>query len=300
MRYLLVLCLIAAAAAPFDLTRTVDRTSVTLGEPVLLKVKAVRKPDEKLVFPGAEHAFGDFELRNMRSAEAPQGNTVAETHEYVLVLFKLGEAQIPPLKVFNAGDTSDFKTTDPVDIVVKKVTVADTSDIVDIYDQETLGHGPLFYMVIALVVVLLALALLLADRFLKRRKTAQAAPPPPVPPGVRFARDIDALRRAQYLEKGEVKAFHFAVSEILRRYLGARFGFYALESTTAELLYGLRLKKADPEVERMAGGFCDVNDPVKFAKWVPKTRESEALIETAWEIVRKTTRAPSVSNIPHR
>jgi hypothetical protein len=192
--------------------------------------------------------------------------------------------------VANANDTSDFKVTDPVEIIVKRVTVADTSDIVDIYGQESIGYGPAFYLIILAVIVLLALLVYFWDRFIKKKKKKAVQPVIVLPPEVQFEKDLKELLLSRLLEKGEVKAFHLKISEILRRYLGARISFYALESTTSELIYELRKRSVKDEILRLVENFCDVNDPVKFAKWIPKTETSEDLIKIARQIVNKTTR----------
>lgn len=290
MRLILFVFLMAWPALPFEATRTVDRTSVTLGDPIIFKITATRTPAEKLIFPGADAPFGDFELKDMRSFEEKDGDRVKEGREYKLALFKLGRAVIPMQKIINAKDTSDKRMTDSVEIIVKKVTVADTSDIVDIHPQARVGYGPLFYMVIIGVILALGLIVYLIDRRLKRRKLKAAEKPAIVlPPEVIFEKELAELLAARLLEKGGVKEFHLRISEILRKYLGGRFGFYALESTTTELMAALKDKGMEPPVLRALDRFCDLNDPVKFAKWVPPTEESEKLIEVCREIADKTT-----------
>jgi len=272
----------------FELSRSVGRTSITLGDPIHLKVTAIKRPGERLIFPGPHNDFGEFELKDMRSFEKKEGETIIETYEYVLTLFKLGSAKIPGVKVVNAEDTSDFKITEPVEIIVKRVTVADTSDIVDIYGQESIVYGPLFYLSIIAVIIILALMVYLFDKYIRKRKKEEVKEIVTVPPEVQFEKDLNDLIHARHLEKGEVKEFHFRISEILRRYLGARLRFYALESTTSELMGMLREKDVGNNVLKLVENFCEINDPVKFAKWIPKTEESEKLIAISREIVQKT------------
>jgi hypothetical protein len=301
MAILLFLCSSFALFA-FDLSRSVDRTTVTLGEPLLFKVTALRKPEEKLIFPGPDQGFGDFELRNSRSAEEPKGSLVQETHEYQLVLFKLGGAKIPEVRVINAKDTADHKQTEPVEIVVKAVSGADSGDILDIYGQERIGYGKVFWLTVLGVILLLGIGIYLLDRYvLKRQRPMEKPAEPPVPPEIQFEKDLAALLAARHLEKREHKEFHLKISEILRRYLGARMGFYALESTTTELLAMLKSKQADREVMHRIESFCEINDPVKFAKWTPSQDMSESLITLAREIKDKTTpkeTPPAASDAP--
>lgn len=275
----------AALVSSFELSRAVDRTSVTLGEAVTLRVKALRKTDEKLRFPGPGAPFGDFEIKDIRRSEEIKGNLVEETRAYELLVFKLGSATIPGVRVVSEADTSVYQVTDPVEIIIKKVSVRDTSDIVDIHGQARVGYGLWFYLTILLVIAALAIGIYLFDRRLRRRKSHPATPEAPaVSPEELFERELAALSADRLLEKGEVKAFHLRISEILRRYLGARLFFYALESTTTELLSELSRRAVTPEARRLVERFCDINDPVKFAKWIPATDVSERLIGLAREI----------------
>jgi len=282
--------LIVGSVFSFDLSRSVDRTSVTLGDPIVLKVTALRKPDEKLVFPGPEQSFNDFELKDMKTTEEPKGSLIEETKLYQLLLFKLGSSKIPSLRVYNSKDTADFKTTDSVEIIVKNVVQNDSGDIIDIYGQEKLGYGRIFWLTILAVFIILGLAVYVFDKyFRKHQKPVEIPKKPPVPPEIQFENDIRELLAARHLEKGETKEFHLIISEILRRYLGSRLDFYALESTTMELFAVLKTKNIDKEVMRKIESFCDLNDPVKFAKWVPPIELSENLITIAREIKDKTT-----------
>ncbi|OGS34309.1 MAG: hypothetical protein A2293_13540 [Elusimicrobia bacterium RIFOXYB2_FULL_49_7] len=290
MRPLLFIVVFALNALGFELSRSVDRTSLTLGEPLVLTVTAVKKSGEKLMFPNPESAFGDFELLDKRSREEPAGERVRESHEYRLTVFKLGKVQIPSLKVMNSSDTADAHITEPVEVIVKKVTVADTSDIVDNYGQENLGYGPFFYLIILATLLVLGLGVYWLDRRFRKKKTElTAATKIVLPPEVQFEKELAALLAERLPEKGEIKAFYLKLSEILRRYLGARYHFYALESTTTELLAALQLVNIDGPILRQVEKFCDMNDPVKFAKWIPPVSECETLIVLTREIVNKTT-----------
>ena len=65
---------------------------------------------------------------------------------------------------------------------------------------------------------------------------AEPTVPPPRPPEEVAFEKLEAAERSGWLEEGEVKLFHVAVSEAVREYLGGRYGFDSLEQTTEELL----------------------------------------------------------------
>src|SRR5260370_18880350 len=78
------------------------------------------------------------------------------------------------------------------------------------------------------------------------------------------------------------RPFYFALSEIVREYLGARYGFDSLELTTTELLEALERhapRKAAPlrDIEQLFGAW----DLVKFAKAGPTEAATTASTGTA-------------------
>ena len=56
---------------------------------------------------------------------------------------------------------------------------------------------------------------------------------------------LDRLATQRLVQTGaDMRPFYFQLSEIVREYLGARFGFLALEMTTEELMDELRPPRA--------------------------------------------------------
>jgi hypothetical protein len=274
----------------FELTRSVDRTSVQIGEPLVLTITAERTSTEKLLFPGPGSSFGDFELKDMRSEQEEKNGKILERKQYQLQIFKLGNGVIPQLKVVSSVDTTDHKLTDSITVIVKSSLLpADTGDIHDIYAPISLSLGRAFWITVIAVILVLVLLVVLFDRIVRKKKIVEVPPPPPPePPQIIFEREVEALIAENLLNKGEVKVYHLKISEILRRYLGNRFDFEALESTTTELIDILRSKGISAQAMRKLEAFASVNDPVKFAKWIPSNDISMGLVDYAREIVQDT------------
>jgi hypothetical protein len=113
-------------------------------------------------------------------------------------------------------------------------------------------------------------------------------PPPPRPPWEVALERLDEVRHAGLLETGRLSEFFDRVNDAVREYLGARFGFDGLESTTDETLAALR--KAPhfglplPEL----AGFLQECDLVKFADVTPSLEECERALMQAERVVRTT------------
>ncbi len=142
----------------------------------------------------------------------------------------------------------------------------------------------------------LALALLgaLSYRWWARRpKIVPAAPR--VPPWVAALAELERVRRSSLLEEGK-RGEHFdRVSNAVRRYLGARYGFETvgqgsngLETTTGEMLD--LLKRVRPPINELPRikDFLDDCDLVKFARFTPTEDHCLDALASGEAIVRKT------------
>ena len=125
-----------------------------------------------------------------------------------------------------------------------------------------------------------------------RRERPIPPPPPPRPPWELALEALARVRGKRLIEQG-LTTQHFAeVSLAVRDYLGRRFGFDGLESTTRELLTSL--KKATPasEVLQEIEALLRRADLVKFANLTPEAAECEIALERGEHIVRRTMVEP--------
>ncbi len=138
------------------------------------------------------------------------------------------------------------------------------------------------------VTLLGALVGWLALRAWRRRPRRLPPPPPPRPAWERALEDLSALRARELVERGELIAHVDALSEIVRRYLGDRFGFDGLEATTREIQRALRAVTPPlpvmAEIERVLSDA----DLVKFAKAPPDPEGCLQLLALAEAIVHAT------------
>jgi hypothetical protein len=95
------------------------------------------------------------------------------------------------------------------------------------------------------------------------------------------------VRHAGLVAEGRLAEHFDRVSDTVRKYLGARYGFDGLESTTRETLGVLR--KLTPAVPLEAiENFLRQADLVKFAKTTPTAEDGELALVRAEQIVRET------------
>ena len=122
------------------------------------------------------------------------------------------------------------------------------------------------------------------------------APPPPPPPRPAWEVALDKLeqlkrRQEQLLSAERGEEFVDGVSDALREYLGHRYGFEGLESTTEEILR--TLERMRPHKLSLSGVslLLEQCDLVKFARATPDEEQCDDLWNGAVGLVRSTTPA---------
>jgi hypothetical protein len=132
-----------------------------------------------------------------------------------------------------------------------------------------------------------ALIAFLVSRWLRREKPL----PPPPPPRPAWEVALDALRQVRdqrLIERGLATQHFVEVSLAIRRYLGERYGFDGLESTTRELLAQLDAGRAPRDVVVEVEALLRRADLVKFANLTPEAAECEVALERGESLVRRT------------
>ena len=131
-------------------------------------------------------------------------------------------------------------------------------------------------------------------------------PPPPRPPWEVAFEELADVRAAGLLDKQRYSEYFDRTSDAVRRYLGSRFGFDGLESTTDEILEALkrqaggfiRIEGSGPTTESFGPApgvalgrvaqFLRECDLVKFANLTPTLDQCARSIEIGESIVRET------------
>ena len=136
-----------------------------------------------------------------------------------------------------------------------------------------------------------AAGLLLAYLIYKWRSRPKPVvpPPPPRPPWEVALERLDEVRHAGLLEVERFQEYFDRVNDAIRAYLGARYGFDGLESTTDEILQALKHASIDELALPSVLGFCEECDLVKFANVMPSLDSCKRVLEAAERIVRSTT-----------
>lgn len=276
--------LIAQTAASAKLSNN----AILIGDQLTLSLHAS--------FPKVSEAKGfDFSaLDTVKAIEVvkifpPVSATPEQIDQEVLITsFEAGIHTIPSLLFsISANGITDSIYTDSLRLEVKTLPIAsDTIRLQPIKDiipepQNLSDWAPL----IAFVLGLLALAVLLYFIFRKPRKDLKIYQrrAPKLPPHEVALQQLDILQAEALWQKGELKAYYSRLTFIIRQYLEDRFEIKALESTSDEIVAGLRRLPAEEEFKAAITRLLYAADLVKFAKATP-TADSH---DRHWDSVRQ-------------
>jgi hypothetical protein len=114
------------------------------------------------------------------------------------------------------------------------------------------------------------------------------APPPPPPPRPAWEIALSKLRSIEsegLLQKGQFVNHHDRVTDVVREFLGTRFGFDGLECTSVELLAHLQHRVESAPHLASIRTFLQDADLIKFAKMTPTQDVCERVVAEAYRYV---------------
>jgi hypothetical protein len=286
----------APPAAAVQLSGRIDHIAVTVGDPVVLTWTLHRPANTEVVSFDADRALSSLTVLNQVEGEPkklPDGS-VEETHTLTVAAYATGRQEVPAVKVVTKDVTGHEETVSsaPMSFDVASVLKEGETTPADLKHPIAMAERLVWpWVLIGLALVAAVLYLWWRQRSRRPRAALPAVPPTPPRPEHEIAyEELQQLLASGRLERGETKAFYIELAEILRRYLGRRFGIDTFERTTFEILEALRGARLGANAATLAAqglGSCDL---VKFAKYVPDRDETRRHVELAYRLVDETRR----------
>jgi hypothetical protein len=290
----------ASADSPITVSSRTDKTEARVGDVVTLFVTAVGPVATPVNLPRTLDLspFSELDEQNRKLEERNLGDgKMRREYRLFVAAYEPGELTLPGVEVTYIGPSGEVLSTrtQPIEIKIASLianepepALKDIAPPVKVLQQDLLlvyiGGGLAAAALGAVVGILV-----------RRRWRARVAlrPEPPARPAHELALErLDRLGAAGFAEDGDHRPFYFSLSEVIRDYLGERFGFDALEMTTEELIEELRRRAPRELVLGEVSGWLTACDLVKFAKISPSATEARGALETAIRIVESTRPRP--------
>ena len=291
----------AGTVEPRGFSSHVEPTKVHLGEPFTYPLQFQHAPGERyeLRLPAD---LGVFELLEQKRHREDAAAGATTTFQVQLSAFELGKQRLPDLTFDVVSESGVGRFVAPgrdveVETALSAEVIQKGADLFDIRPPEDVPIRT-YRLLYALAGLLVAGALAVVGVRAWRRRGARV--PPPTPPRALSERTraaLDALGAEDRPAQGKVKEFYFRLSEILRGYLGERYGVDALESTSTELLAALRRLAAPGLPLEELARFTLESDLVKFARSQVGPQECAAALQLGYLLIERTP-VPVTTAVP--
>jgi len=270
---------------------SVDRTEVTIGDPIRYTISVTAAADIEVEIPLLGEQVGDFTVLDF--GELPlrtENGQVVTGRWFRLTTFETGHHLLPgpTIRYRHHGERERIDGNDVSITVISLLAEAGQNpELRDIKPPEVLPFDWRPYGLVA--VAGLVLAGLGGGLFFYLRRPAPAVAPP-APPASQVA--LAALRRLHargLIEKQQFETYYVSLSAIVREYLENGLNLRAPEMTTEEFLSAAaRDHQLSAVQQARLAEFLSQADLVKFARHRPGPEEGEAAYRAARRFVEET------------
>lgn len=290
---------LAQSTGTIRIKATTPQTEFRIGDLIDYQVAVEWRAPVELLRVEPSDELNQFEIREPKETEKRIGGGWRRrlTHIY-LSTFETGDFTIPQFFVVYRDAEGNEKRvpTPPVNVRVNSVALQRPDDE-GIRDAKPPVLPPArlttaqIVAIAAGAVAIITLIAFFVIRALRRRIEEVLAGP--VRPIEEVARERLALvAQSDLLERKMIKEYFDQVSDIIREYLGLRYGFQGVATTTSELIEALRGPLSEDGRLDLVAEFSEEADMAKFARWQPDHDICDQFLRTAHRVIDETSPPP--------
>jgi len=289
----LLLCAILSILAFSAELQTTLKTpdSLFVGTPFYVNLQFA--PSDSLVLSKrpTDADFAPFITRNFTEKR----NATGWILHYELASLDTGKIEIPPLEFTQIiADEEMHWQSQKQPIFVHSILPADAENLkprkADLDWKKPIPWRMIFG--ILSTILLLALGIYLFKKFYKKSEKAEIIyKPPPVPieqAHIVALRELDELKKRDFIKSGQIKSYYSRISEIVRRYVENRFFLPALEMTTEEIHQHFGKSVCENTKSLQFFTILETSDLVKFAKLQPDEFTHKQMLNFAENFIENT------------
>jgi hypothetical protein len=282
----LELSLSVTTRKPVTITSMPDTIEATLQVPAQPDTGGQEEASSPTPSPIPEPPGLRFELdRSQRITPQQTDGQIVEQYRYTVVVppEQIGEYVIPEMSLSYRSATGE-----EIQVHTEETRIFVLNPNTGNLAIQTDYRFLIFPAIVVAAMLLAGLVGLLYLKYRKPRTRKEAIIEPPLPPGELAYRELAQIRALKLPAKGEFKMYYTMVSEAVRKFLGAEFGFHVLERTTEEVIQDIRKRDVPESIREDTGRFLREADMVKFAKYIPLLEEADTAMDQALTIVDKS------------
>ncbi len=283
------------ASAQVSVEATIDSLQLLIGEQTRIRLEVSLDAKEPLSLP----LLRDTLVKGVEIVEVAKPDTQLlnngkrwlVSQEYTVMSFDSALYYLPPFEVKVGGQSYRSKA-----LALKVYSVpVDTLHPDQFFGPKNIREVPLTWndvsvLVYAVVALLLlgALAVFLVIRFRNNKPIIKIIKlQPKLPPHLAAIRQMEQLKADKGVRYADPKRYYTELTDVIRTYIKERFGFNALEMTSAEILDRLLQEKDKSSIADLKR-LLETADLVKFAKYAPLMNENDMNLVNAIGFINDT------------
>ena len=288
--YLFFYSTTGSADSPITINTTIDKAKVTTGDIITYTITMKHALD---VIPNTPdfNAISKFNIIGYPISEPKEIKTGVFEQKYSVKLRvdEVGTYNISPIRIpfkvkekntdkYISGEAHSQNITIEVASVLR--LQGEPTDIKDIKDIVAVGRDWVPWFFWGLNIILLTIILYLLWKYRKKNHSNHIKDEIVLSAHEIALRELDKLKNKGLLQSGDARGHFFELSEILRRYLGKRYLFPAIDWTTEEITaYFKNQEKIELPSRTEVNRILKKSDLIKFAKAkaLPETDEIESV-----------------------
>ena len=252
---------------------SIDTTKNKIGAEFKLTLKTVVSSKSKVVFPKLKN-IGPLEVIESYPIDTVKKNDTYElTKKYGLTQFDSGKYTIPGIKILI--DKKPF-LSDSIRVEIANIKV-DTlqQKMYDIKDISSVDSGIGNWWIYLLIFIIIIGIGVFVYWYIKKRQQKKIEEEVYKTPIEKATSLLNNLEKKELWQKGEIKEYYSELTDIARNYIEEAIQIPAMESTTSELIQGIKSASAKkkmsltPETVENLERVLRQADLVKFAKSKP-------------------------------